>query len=58
MLAATVADLAALLKHSAPMASRGVSLEDVGLRAAALEADGVEGADELVSMIDLAAAAR
>jgi Ca-activated chloride channel family protein len=58
MLASTVADLAELLKGTDQTAVRGITLEDLALRAADLEAAGVDGADELTTMIDLASSAR
>jgi hypothetical protein len=58
MLASTVADLAELLKGTDQTAVRGITLEDLALRAADLEAAGVDGADEVTTMIDLASSAQ
>jgi Ca-activated chloride channel family protein len=51
-LAAAVADLAQLLKDSTPVADRGVTLDNLAVTAAELDADGVDGAAELVRIID------
>ncbi|HYJ68342.1 MAG TPA: von Willebrand factor type A domain-containing protein [Nocardioidaceae bacterium] len=50
-LAAAVADLAQLLKESTPVADRGVTLDDLAVAAADLDADGVDGAADLVRII-------
>jgi Ca-activated chloride channel family protein len=50
-LAATVADLAQLLKGATPVAERGVTLDDLAIAAAELDADGVDGAAELGDVI-------
>src|SRR5690606_36255923 len=47
-LATTVADLAQLLKGAGPVADRGITLDTLQARAADLQADGGEGAAELV----------
>jgi Ca-activated chloride channel family protein len=51
-LAAAVADLAQLLKRAAPYDGRPVTLDDVAERVAALEADGVAGAEEVAVLVD------
>ncbi len=51
-LAAAVADLAQLLKGSTPFVDRGVTLDDIAVTAADLDADGVDGAAELVRIVD------
>ena len=53
-LAATVADLAQLLKGATPVAERGVTLDALRVEAATLESEGVEGGAELVQLIDQA----
>jgi Ca-activated chloride channel family protein len=53
-LAATVADLSQLLKGATPVAERGVTLDDLAIVAAELDAEGVDGAAELVDLIDQA----
>jgi Ca-activated chloride channel family protein len=53
-LAATVSDLAQLLKGAAPVTARGVTLDSLSVAAAELDADGVGGADELVEVIEQA----
>lgn len=57
-LSATVADLAQALKGADPVAGRDLDLDTLRDRAAALDDDGVEGADDLLDLIDLALAAR
>ena len=57
-LAAAVADLAQLLKHSATVQQRGVSLASLEDRAEELQQRQVAGAGELITMIQLAAKAR
>ena len=57
-LAATVADLAELLKGSGPVVDRGVTLESLAARAADLQQQAVPGAEELAEMIELAQSAR
>ena len=57
-LAATVADLAQLLKGGGPVADRGVTLESLAARAADLHEQAVPGAEELAEMIELAQSAR
>ncbi|MEJ7833912.1 MAG: hypothetical protein WKF79_13415, partial [Nocardioides sp.] len=57
-LSAAVADLAQVLKGASPVAGRDVDLASLRERAAALDDAGVEGADDLVELIDLALAAR
>ena len=52
-LAATVADLAQLLKGGGPVADRGVTLESLAARAADLQEQAVPGAEELAEMIEL-----
>lgn len=58
LLAATVADLAQLLKQAEPVGDREVDLGVLAERADQLEASGVEGADELSDLIALASVAR
>jgi len=53
-LAATVSDLAQLLKGATPVTERGVTLDSLSVAAAELDADGVHGADELVEVIEQA----
>jgi len=53
-LAALVADLAELLKDNSVVTERGLTLDDLGADAADLAAADVEGADELVDLIDQA----
>lgn len=55
-LAATVADLAQLLKHAEPYDDRGLTLEDVRDRARELAGAGVPRADELVTLAEQAIA--
>lgn len=57
-LAATVADLAQVLKRAAPYDDRAVTLEDLLGRAEELAAAGVPGADDLVTVVEQAIAAR
>jgi Ca-activated chloride channel homolog len=56
-LAATVADLAQLLKGATPVADRGLTLDSLAIEAAELESEGVEGAAELATVIEQAQAA-
>lgn len=56
-LAATVADLAQLLKHAAPYDDRPVTLADVLARARALADADVAGAEQLVTTVEEAIAA-
>ena len=56
-LAATVADLAQVLKRAAPYADRHVTLEDLLERAEALAAVDVVGAEDLVALVEQAIAA-
>lgn len=57
-LAATVADLAQLLKRAAAYDGRGVTLEDLLARAEQLAEADVSGAEELVALVEQAIAAR
>jgi Ca-activated chloride channel family protein len=57
-LAATVADLAQLLKQAAPYDDRAVTLDDLLVRAQALAGADVAGADELVAVVEQAVAVR
>jgi Ca-activated chloride channel family protein len=57
-LAAAVADLAQLLRHSATVQQRGVSLPSLEDRAEDLQRRQVAGADDLLSMVQLAEQAR
>ncbi|MQA87877.1 MAG: DUF3520 domain-containing protein [Streptosporangiales bacterium] len=50
-LAATVADLAQLLKGASPITERDIALEDLAAEAVDLDAEGVDGAAELVEVI-------
>ena len=54
-LAATVAELAEVLRGNDVVTDRGVTLETVAADADALAADGVPGADELAELAHLAA---
>jgi Ca-activated chloride channel family protein len=56
-LAATVADLAQVLKRAAPYADRHVTLEDLLERAEELAALDVVGAEDLVALVEQAVAA-
>jgi Ca-activated chloride channel homolog len=57
-LAATVADLAQVLKQAAPYADRGVTLEEIRARAQSLADADVAGAEDLVTLVEQAVAAR
>ncbi|MEZ0577600.1 von Willebrand factor type A domain-containing protein [Nocardioides sp. MH1] len=56
-LAATVADLAEVLKHARPYDDRGLTLDDLLVRAQVLAAADVPGAEELVEVVREAIAA-
>ena len=58
ILAATVADLAQVLKQAAPYADRGVTLEEILARAQGLADADVAGAEDLVTLVEQAIAAR
>ncbi len=53
-LAATVADLAEVLKHAAPYDDRAVALEDLLVRAESLAEADVAGAEDLVGVVERA----
>ncbi len=53
-LAATVADLAQVLKHAAPYDGRAVTLDDLLVRAQALADADVAGAEDLVTLVEQA----
>ena len=55
-LAATVADLAQVLKHASPYDDRDVTLDAILERAEALASAGVAGAGELVTVVEQAVA--
>jgi len=57
-LAATVADLAQVLKQAAPYAERGVTLEEILVRAEALADADVPGTESLVTLVEQAIAVR
>lgn len=57
-LAATVADVAQVLKQAAPYDDRAVTLDDLLARAEELAAEDVGGADDLVTLVEQAIAVR